>query len=136
MNSILFLTLLCPDSGYFREPFPVRIEKSEPAPPGTSFPDAWEARSGLAGIVGEGYLPKGADSFTVTVAGPGRYLEVGARVSLEIGTFDSVKGQIKPLPGVSCSVVMKVRPGVGVKAQARGRVLGAWPEMRIDGRVL
>jgi hypothetical protein len=139
MNALLALTLLCPDTTYFRETFTVRLEWSEPAPPGTPKPDAWEARSGLAGIVGEGKLPPGADSVLASVAGPGAYLEDGARVSIEVGTYDRAKGQIKAIPGAGCMTVMKVRKPTAVAAlplragkKARPAIL---PRFTLDGRV-
>ena len=140
MNPILLFTLLCPDTAYFREPFTVHIvqtvsDRPEPAPPGYPMPDAWEARSGFAGIIGEGRFTKVPDSVTAFIPGPGAYLDAGSKVSVEIGTYDPAKGQIKALPGVGCMTVMKVRPPVGIRRPGRpGTVWKARQGIRPDGR--
>lgn len=138
MNLLSALILLCPDSAYFREPFTVHIEATEPVPPGAYAYDAWEARSGDAGIVGSGVLKPTADSFTVTINGPAMYLEAGAKIGIAIGKYDPLHRpipQIKALPGVACAPTMKVRTPGKVqprpKTPFRPAVRLGW---RIDGR--
>ena len=135
MNPLLLFTLLCPDTAYFGTPFPVQIHQSEPAPLGKALPTAWEARSALAGIVGQGTLKPGADSLTAWIDGPGAYLEDGVGVSVAIGTYDPVLGQIKAVPGAECLTVMKTRPSIGIKRLARLGVAWMVRGFRLDGRV-
>ncbi len=122
MNPLLLFTLLCPDTAYFREPFPVQIAQSEPAPPGSSSPTAWEARSGMAGIVGSGSFPAGTDSLRVSLGGPGDYFTDKAHASIAIGSYDPAQGRLQALPGASCQIVMRER--VSTRARLQGLKAG------------
>ncbi len=134
MSILVVLTLLCPDTAYFQEPFPVQIQYSEPYPPGGSSPTAWEARSGLAGIVGQGTIAVGAGSFEARIDGPGAYFGDSAVADFQIGKYDPMAGQIKAIPGPACKTVMRIRPTVGIRA--RVGLLGGFvgKSVRVDGR--
>ena len=134
MNPILLFTLLCPDTAYFREPFPVHIVQNEPAPPGYHMPDAWEVRAPLAGILDGQRFSSVPDSVIVLIPGPATYLEAGVRASFSIGTFDSKLGEVKALPGAWCMTVMKARPATMIKPRMVRPGVMYRQGFRLDGR--
>ncbi len=135
MNALLLFTLLCPDTVFFQEPFPIRIQPPIEADSLT----AWEARSGDAGIVGQGFVPPGADSVMVRIEGPADYFGDGSKFSIQAGPYDSKYGQIRPVPGVSCMAVIKVRPMTGTRPGSGLQPVPGkrnWHGFRLDGRFM
>jgi hypothetical protein len=136
MNPLIFFSLLCPDTAYFNEPITVKIEQSEPAPPGEPLPNAWEARSGESGVILEGRIPSALDSFTVRIEGPNWQLKDGAKVSYAIGTLNLSTGVLKPRPEAWCITVMKSQPVFLARPKANTLpVRMGWHGFRLDGRV-
>ncbi len=143
MNPLLLFALLCPDTAYYQEPITAHIVQTEPAPPGQILPDAWEARGGNAGIVDGGKLSVRTDSIIARIPGPALYLTSGTPISISIGTFDPKFGNVNALPGVSCMIIMKVKPNptqvqnkFKIQKTVKSNGSPGFPGARLDGRRL
>lgn len=137
MNPLLLFALFCPDTVYFNEQFYIRLEQSEPAPPGVERPNAWQARKADMRILSDGFISKGQDSALIQLPGPVTLLfPNGTPLDIQAGTYDYAKGRFTDAPLAACKTVIKERATTRLQGQARPRAPhGAYGAYRLDGRI-
>jgi len=139
ISALLAFTLVCPDTVYFEEPFIVRIEASEPLPPGYGYNPQntvtdWVATHTNLVPVGGGTVVARTYSFTVRLLHQAGF-SAGDTVVFRLDGYDVEHGNMATLPVRGCLTVIKARVSTGTRAKI-ARISG-WKAKpwRVDGRV-